>query len=282
MFRSYEPAKITILVEREFASICRGIPGIDEIYELDLAMVCRCLHRDGDGVVDALEYVDKIVEDLKQRNFDYCLNMASSGYTAILLKLLEVEDCRGWISDDEGNRLIVSPWSMLFAAFVFHSNRDYNSLNLVDIFRSSSGVRAHPHRLMYNVTDDAREFIAHFLEENFGDLDGPLICLQAGASQGKRQWAPSKFATLVRLLVEELGARVVLTGSKSEEYITEAILSEYQNERVAALFKQHRDNLFDGLVGYGRNKGSNSLVVAVGEPVKGFGRNHLQRGTRGA
>jgi len=270
--RENPQAKLTILVDREFAPICRGIPGIDEIYEIDLAFVCRCLHRDQDGVVDAFEYMEQVVDELKARNFDFCLNMASAGYTAILMKLLEIPDCSGWIADEEGNRLIHSPWSMLFAAFVYHSNRDYNSLNLVDIFRCSAGVTEHPLKLMYDVPVDAREFLPGFLEElELGD-DGPLICLQAGASQQKRQWAPAKFAQLCCMLIEQLNARVVLTGAKSEQGIVDALLASYSHPRLksavgktnlaqlAALLEQ-AEVLITG------DTGPMHLAVAVGTPV---------------
>ena len=188
------------------------------------------------------------------------------------MKMLEIQNCSGWVADDEGNRLIHSPWSMLFAAFVYHSNRDYNSLNLVDIFRCSAGVTQHPHKLMYDVPVEAQDFIAGFLRElELGD-GGPLICLQAGASQQKRQWAPEKFGALCRMLIEKLNARVVLTGSKSEQGIADGLLASYSHPRLkSAVGKtnlaqlgallQHADLLVTG------DTGPMHLAVAVGTPV---------------
>ncbi|MCB0359030.1 MAG: glycosyltransferase family 9 protein, partial [Bdellovibrionales bacterium] len=270
MRREYPHARITVLVDKQFSSICRGIPGIDELYETDLAMIVRGLHREGDGLVDAYDYLTEIIEDLKARHFDYCLNMASSGYTALLIGMLNIPESRGWTSDAEGFRIIANPWSRIFAAFVYHSNRLYNSLNLVDILRCAAGVTQHPHRLMYEVNDADRQHIAEFLRPL--GTEGPLLALQAGASQGKRQWAPARFARLLKALVEEQNARIVLTGSKSESHIADAILSFYNSPRIlngvgktnlgqlGALLEQ-AEVLVTG------DTGPMHLAVAVGTPV---------------
>ena len=99
-------AKITVLVEKQFESICYSIPEIDEVIPIDLGMTVRSISREGDGIIDAYEYVDELVEKLKSKNFDYCLNMSSSAYTALLLSLVDVKRRGGWTADSEGYRLI--------------------------------------------------------------------------------------------------------------------------------------------------------------------------------
>jgi len=265
-------AKVTVLVEQQFTNICKGIPGIDEIYSIDLSYVVRALHREKDGVVEAYKYLDDAVKDLRSRNYDCVINMSSSAYTALLLKMLDAKNSRGWISDDEGHRLITNPWTMLFAAFVYHSNRDYNSLNLVDIFRCSAGVEQHPRSLKYGVTDEAKVFADEFFGNKPEDASKPIICIQAGASQEKRQWPTSRFAAVARMLVEQLNARVVFTGSASEARLIQAILNEYSNPNVvsiagltnipqlAAILKR-ADLLITG------DTGPMHLAVAVDTPV---------------
>lgn len=273
MKEQFPGARLTVLVDQQFAAICRGIPGIDELYEVDLSMVVRSLHREGEGIVDGFAYVQQLVSDLRSRNFDYCVNMASAGYTALLVKMLDIEQSRGWTADDEGQRIISNPWSMLFAAFVYHSNRHYNSINLVDVIRCSAGVHAHPRHLVYQVPDKYASFPDSFLAENgIADGSGPLVCLQAGASQEKRQWAPVKFARLLQLLVEQHGARVIMTGAGSEAQIIERILSIYKHPNIAnavgktnlgelAALLKRADALVTG------DTGPMHLSVAVGTPV---------------
>lgn len=266
-------AKITVLIEKNFSSICDGLPGIDVVYPIDLSLVVQSLAREGEGIVDAYKYFNDVLSDLKEKKFDRCINMASSAYTAVLLKLLNVKDNRGWNSDDEGFRLIENPWAMLFAAFVYHSNRDFNSINLVDILRASSGVSQHPRSLKYNVTAEAQKSIETFLESKSVQLgNGPLIALQAGASQGKRQWLPSKFGYLAKLLIEECGATVVLTGTKSEKEISDAIMKHYSNEKLISAVGETNLNELAALLRVSDilvtgDTGTMHLAVAVGTPV---------------
>src|SRR5258708_5295944 len=102
--------KITVLVEKQFEEVCHSLPDIDEVMAIDLGMTCRSLAREQDGIVDAFEYVSEFVEQLRERKFDYCLNMSSSAYTALLLRLVGIQRNGGWVSDEEGYRVISSDW----------------------------------------------------------------------------------------------------------------------------------------------------------------------------
>jgi hypothetical protein len=80
---------------------------------------------------------------------------------------------------------------------------------------------------MYEPNDDDRAFVQPFLEEHGIAGDGPLIAVQVGASQEKRQWAPARFARVAQLLTEQYGARLVFTGSPAEAGIIEEVFSFY-------------------------------------------------------
>ncbi|MCB0338766.1 MAG: glycosyltransferase family 9 protein [Bdellovibrionales bacterium] len=225
--------RITVLVEKQFESVCKIIPGIDEVISLDLGMTVRSLAQGGAGIVDAYEMIDEVVTDLRSRNFDYTLNMSSSAYTALLLRLVGVERRGGWVADEEGYRVIESDWARLFASSVFHSNRIFTGLNLVDIFRCSADVDQHPKHLLLNVDQSSQQFAQSFIEECGFTNKGPLIAVQAGASQGKRQWNPSRFARFVDVLVNRFDARVVLTGTAKELPIVTPIKESVVSNNVA-------------------------------------------------
>lgn len=223
---------ITVLVEKQFESVCHIIPNIDEIVAIDLTYVVRCLAREREGVIEAYEYLHKFVEDLNTRGFDYSLNMSSSAYTALLLNLLGIKNRGGWTADEEGYRIIESDWAKLFATSVFHQNRQLNSLNLVDVFRCSADVDQHPRNLLINVEPEARVFAEELLKEAKFTNSGPLILLQAGASQAKRQWMPERFVRLIEILLERLHARVVMVGTKKELSIIDPIKAHFPSENV--------------------------------------------------
>lgn len=270
--QDYPKSRITVVIEKQFAAICDGIPGIDEVFVIDLGMVYRCLMRDYHDIVEAYGYIDRIIKDLRAHNFDFCVNMSSSGYTALLLKMLDIKDSRGWVSDEEGNRLISNPWAMLFAAYVFHANRDYNSINIVDSFRCSSGVKSFPKKLMYNPTAADREYIRKFLAENNLASGGPVICVQVGASQAKRQWSPMYFAALTKYLVEELNARVVYTGSKSEQAIINMVINNYNSPWAISAAGRTNLGQLGALLEEAKvlvtgDTGTMHMAVSVGTPV---------------
>lgn len=227
--------RVTVLVEKQFEDVCHWIPNIDEVLSLDLGMTVRSLTREGEGIVDAFEYIDETVTDLRSRGFDYCLNMSSSAYTALLLRLVGVERNGGWRADAEGYRIIESDWARLFATSVFHQNRQYNSLNLVDVFRCSADVEEHPNKLLINVTEESREYCRELINEAGFTNTGPLIAVQAGASQGKRQWAPAKFVRFLKIMIEEHNARIVMSGSKKELEIINRIKAGIASPNVCVV-----------------------------------------------
>jgi ADP-heptose:LPS heptosyltransferase len=218
---------ISVLVEKSFAEVCAHIPNVDEVIPLDLSMCVQAIAREGEGIIDAYEYFDGVIKKLRDAKYDFCLNMSNSAYTALLIRLAGIERMGGWVSDAEGYRRIESDWARLFAANLFFGNRHFNGLNLVDIFRASADVEAHPESLVLTVDAEASEYARDFLKSGGVVKEGaPLIAIQVGASQEKRQWAPRKFSHLIELLHEKLGAQVVLTGTKAELPLIERVLEE--------------------------------------------------------
>lgn len=264
--------KVTVLVEKQFEEVCHWIPNIDRVESLDLGMTVRSLAREQDGIVDAFEYVRDFVSEMRTREFDYCLNMSSSAYTALLLRLIGIERNGGWTSDEEGFRVISSEWAQLFASSVFHQNREFNSLNLVDIFRCSADVEEHPEQLLINVEDEALAFADQFISEAGFKNTGPLVAVQAGASQAKRQWSPARFARFIDILVGEHNARIVLTGSKKELPVLESIVEQCQLGNVALAAGQTSIPQLAGLLKRSEvlvtgDTGPMHVSVAVGTPV---------------
>ncbi len=265
-------SKLTVLVERQFEAICHLLPGIDEVVAIDLSRTVQGIAAEGEGLMDAYDYVSDVIDDLKSKNYDFCLNMSSSGYTALLLKMLGIEHTGGWTSDEEGNRVIESEWARLFATSVFHQNRQFNSLNLVDVFRCSADVVAHPHRLLMTIPNEARDHARRLIAESEMSAAGPLVVLQAGASQGKRQWAPSKFVQLIRDLRTRMNARVILVGTQKERVIIDPIIAEVNDRNVVSFagrtsIPQLSAVLAESAILVTGDTGTMHMAVAVGTPV---------------
>jgi len=270
--REYPDSKITILVDIQFASICKGIPGIDEVYVIDMNFLARGISTGEDQLVEVFHYVSKMIDDLRANNFDYCLNMSNSAYTALLIKMLNITKCKGWLADDEGFRLMSDPWAMLFSAFVYHSNRDFNELNLVDIFRSAAEVTSHPRRLSYTISQSADDKVSTLLPESFLSGDRPLIGIQVGASQEKRQWSPKRFAILTKYLIEDLDANIFYTGAPSESPLVDLVQSHFTSDKAVSLVGKTSIEELGAVLKRANvlvtgDTGPMHLSVAVGTPV---------------
>jgi hypothetical protein len=97
-------------------------------------------------------------------------------------------------------------------------------LNLVDVFRCSADVEDHPQKLQISIDPVANQYIDEMIRGAGFTNPGPLIAVQAGASQAKRQWSPARFIEMVTMLDKEHHARVILTGSPRELDIVNPIL----------------------------------------------------------
>ncbi|MEW6271017.1 MAG: glycosyltransferase family 9 protein [Thermodesulfobacteriota bacterium] len=220
-------ASITLVAEKSFADVCEAIPGVDEVYRMDLDHLGRLLLAGGDGLVRAHHAVRETVEELRARRFDLALNFSSSRMSAVLLGLLRIPDVRGWSMTPDGFRAIRHPWARLFATQCL--NRRLACFNLVDCYRGVAGCldEPGPRRLRYTVADAARRSVAATLHEaSNGDADGngarPLVALQLGASRAIRRWPVESFRALTRSLVEQR-VRVVLIGGAGERELADAV-----------------------------------------------------------
>jgi ADP-heptose:LPS heptosyltransferase len=215
-------AELTVLVERNFAEVARGLPGVDRVWELDLDDLGRVLL--GATAVDlrtAYRTVEGQVEALRAERFDLALNYSSSRMSAVLLGLVGAADTRGWTMSPDGHRLIAHRWSRLFSASCLV--RRQAAFNLVDYYKRVAGVPRGPERLFFTVPAAARAR-AEALLAAAGDAGrGPLVAFQLGASRAVRRWPAASFVALGRALARELGARLLLCGGAGDRAVADEI-----------------------------------------------------------
>jgi ADP-heptose:LPS heptosyltransferase len=212
----YPEARLTLVAERNFADVCEGIPGIDEVYRLDFDRLGRLLLEGGERILEAHGIVRETALDLRERRFDLALNFSSSRMSAVLLGLLQVPDVRGWCMTDDGFRAIRHPWARLFATSCL--NRRFAPFNLVDSYRSMAGGRRGARRLLYDVPETARCSAREVLASAGIGAGERVVALQLGASRDVRRWPVASFAELARRLSSD-GMRVVLVGGPGERAI---------------------------------------------------------------
>jgi hypothetical protein len=133
-------------------------------------------------------------------------------------------------------------------------------------------VEDHPRQLLINVEADSLEHCERLLKEAAFTNAGPIIAVQAGASQAKRQWSPSRFISMIKILTDRHNARVVLTGSAKERNIIDPIVEGCDSPNVISVAGKTSVpqlaamlNLCDVLIT--GDTGPMHISVAVGTPV---------------
>ena len=258
--------EITVVVDRNFAEVCEGIPGIDRIWPIDLDGLGRLLLAE--DLRAAYHAVAQEVGALRSQRFDLALNYSSSRMSAVLLRLIGVPDTRGWSMSDEGHRLITHPWSRLFSASCL--TRRYAAFNLVDHYLRVAGLPAGPQRLHFVVPAPARRRMAERLAAHGVAPDEGLIAIQLGASRAIRRWPPRQVIALGRRL-RATGLRIILCGGTGDRPLAEEVRRALESgaidlcgqTSVAELgaLLERVDLLVTG------DTGPMHLAVAVGTPV---------------
>jgi len=226
----YHDAEITVLGDVHHMEVCYGIPGVDRVYELDVNRIGQDLFAGGTGIVDAYRYVEHVVQEIRGFEFDLAFNFSSSRMSSAFMRLLRISDCRGWMMDSEGNRLIVNPWSRLRVASIL--NRRYGPYNLVDSYCRVAGVRPREPRLWYTPSEEGEACAAQLLSQAGVRAGDRVIALQPGASDAIRQWPASHFGTTGRLLRNRLGAWILLVGSAADKPLCEHIAAQIGESTV--------------------------------------------------
>lgn len=88
---------------------------------------------------------------------------------------------------------------------------------------ATTGATADDTRIVFPYTRSESGRAASLLRMLPEGLTGPVIGLHSGARDPARRWPPEHFAQLADALVEQVGARIVLTGSTTEATTTAAI-----------------------------------------------------------
>lgn len=257
---------VTVVVERNFAEVCDGIPGIDRVWPIDLDALGRLLLAD--DLRAAYHTVAREIAALRAERFDLALNYSSSRMSAVLLRLIGVPDTRGWSMSDDGHRLITHPWSRLFSASCL--TRRHAAFNLVDHYRRVAGVRDGPCGLRFTVEPAVRHRMLDRLRETGLREGDALIAFQLGASRAIRRWPPRHLIAVGGRL-GAAGLRLVLCGGAGDRGVADEVAAALGPEVIdlcgrtsvaeLAAVLERADVLLTG------DTGPMHLAVAVGTPV---------------
>ncbi len=191
-------------------------PAVDHLWEVDLAGLPLLAQRD---LPTAYKQVEYLAGGFKARKYDLIYNLNFSRI-ALLLAYLARRKVKGYQPAQGGREFLRDPWLALVFALV-HA-RPVNRVHLSDVFRHLAPPTALEPRPP---------------APGFGQGES-IIALQVATRHPRRTWPLEAFTRLAGLLVDMLGARVWLLGTKAERHHGETLrsgLTPAQRERVVNL-----------------------------------------------
>lgn len=226
--KRHPSARITVVVSSDFLEFAKRIPHVDEIVVFNLRQFNERKEGTSLSWVEVYRYLEKFLDDLAASRFDLLVNLSHSKLSALMISYLGVKEVRGFACHETGDRKTVHPWMQYFGTEPF--NRAFNTYNLVDIFARGGDVVPDGQGIKIVSEPGDGALIAETLaRENIRDGDF-LIGIQAGSSLEGRRWPAASFAELADLLVEKLGARILLFGVASESALAREIAADMRNK----------------------------------------------------
>lgn len=211
----YPDAHITVMIRAMSEEVLKANPDVDDyiIYYED-PIFNDIISRDSDKYLNAYKEVEKLILDLRSRNFDLAYNVTHSTSSALLLKLAQIPQVVGATLSEDWQFSLRGPWTVYFFTSVL--SRDYNDLNLCDIFKLYEPIAEPVKELFFELKPDALKFVDGLFEEYHITPDDFVVCMQLGASEANKRWPAEYFAQLGKKLHEKYNARIFLVGVQSE------------------------------------------------------------------
>ena len=228
-------ARIVVGALKQFLPAARLMDGVDEVIPLDYDELVLLSRTGTSSVVSMVAKAEALLAPLLSRRFSRAVNLTHTATSAYLMFLLRSSDKRGIQMNATGNRIIRHPWMLFFHNFAL--NKQISPFNLVDMYSLGGGVPIHeePVPLSVRVPVEADRWADEFVGRELPG-DGPIVAVQAGASDAHKMWHPSSFIRMCRILRDERGARFVFIGGKGERELSEKIcaVTEAPGSAVAA------------------------------------------------
>lgn len=219
--QKYPSARLSVLIDTRCVEVASGVPFIDHIIPFSLTSLRQKISDSQFSLYEKHSYVAQQLSLFKMRHFDIVYNINFSKITALLCEFFKDSKIIGYRLQPGTHKLVGKRW----ASFIFHLMRHRNMLrfNLVDLLASYEYGDYSPCPELFFHTNGA-ECIPIDLPTSEDSL---IIGLQMGCGGTLRQWPVDYFTDLAHRLVQDLGFRVVLFGSKEERHLGKRFKDEW-------------------------------------------------------
>ncbi len=211
-------ASLTLLASHIGAQLAALNPDIDDVIVYSAPWMDPWSKMPQDS-----EREQRIIAELKARHFDGAIIFTSyhqSPLPSAYLCYLADIPLRAATSVDGPGSLLTT--RRKYPDTIIHEVE--HNLNLVRVL----GMDTDERDLVLRVPDDAQHEIAHLLDNHA--THRPLVVVHPGCTMPARTYPWEMYVEVINLLVEQLGAFVVVTGAHDERPLVEQILGQVRTE----------------------------------------------------
>ncbi len=207
LHRRFPRASITVLVSASNASVLEGNPDVTRTIVI----------VPGSGSPSGYRFTD-IVRQISREKDDYDLVINFSAVGRIVTFLAGVRQPRLTLHMPPAWWLVGN----YMESFRARHAVDHYLLAVSPLLDREITPEQRVPRLYLNSID--RDAARRILRQSGVDRTGPVVTMHVGASgfNGRKQWAPERFAEVANMLIETFGAYVVLIGGKDDIELADA------------------------------------------------------------
>jgi len=211
----YPDSFISFLVEEDAYPVVEDNPYLDEVILLPF----KDWQNRGGDLDRLLEELRHFTSDLKERRYDYLLNLHLSPRSALITRLTCAKYVSGFGLREDGQPLVRGNlWNFYeyLIAIRPETMKDYNRINLAERSLRMAGLEPVHREAAFFLSREKEEKVKAILDELRID-DDLLIGLNPGSNYPARRWLPERFAGLADSLIREFGAKVIIFGGPGDE-----------------------------------------------------------------
>jgi heptosyltransferase-2 len=203
---NYPSSYIACIIPGRCVPVLEGNPYINEIIVFDE----KGSHK---GVLGKLIFI----RELKKKKFDCAFLLHRSMTRAFIIWAAGIRERIGYITAKRGIFLTkkVQP-------------PDINRVHRIDYYLgviSGAGLAIKDRHTNFFYSEADREFVRSFLQDRCIDPGKMIVGLNPGGNWDPKRWQKEKFAALADRLIDEMGARVIFTGSPEDKDLVSEIRS---------------------------------------------------------
>ncbi len=213
--RNFPDSFIACVIPSRCYPVLKDNPHLDEIIIFDE----RDRHR---GMLEKW----KFIQHLKSKKFDQVFLLHRSFSRTLICRLADISERIGYHTKKR---------SFLMSSRIMPPPRD--SLHRVDYYLNiieKAGLKVEDRFLEFYFSQSDGDFVNDFLKKNAISDNDFLAVLNPGGNWKPKRWPFAYWAELSDRLIEELGAKVVITGSHADIALAKQIKEEMKSKPIIA------------------------------------------------